>query len=124
MAGSVIAAVSTAAGALEARGAVADGIVMNTTDYWRMRRQGADTAGFWIEPSAPARDAEQRLAGAILNQQVGARITRWVIDDQVVGMAEPIEQRNDDPVTQVGRRNRVLGEDQLQVPEEAVLLRH
>jgi hypothetical protein len=54
VAGSVIAAVSTAAGALEARGAVADGIVMNTADYWRARRQGADTAGFWIDPAAPA----------------------------------------------------------------------
>jgi HK97 family phage major capsid protein len=54
VAGSVMAAAATALGALETRGAVGDGIVMNTTDYWRMRCQGSDTAGFWLDPEAPA----------------------------------------------------------------------
>lgn len=53
MAGSVIAAVATAAGDLENRGSIADGAVMNTADYWRMRRQGKDEAGFWIDPTQP-----------------------------------------------------------------------
>jgi HK97 family phage major capsid protein len=51
IAGSVAAAVATAAGALENRGAIADGVVMNTLDFWRMLRQGADTAGFWLNPN-------------------------------------------------------------------------
>jgi hypothetical protein len=53
VAGSVAAAVATEQVRWRT-GAVADGSVMNTADYWRMRRQGADTAGFWIDPAAPA----------------------------------------------------------------------
>jgi HK97 family phage major capsid protein len=52
VAGSVAAAAATALGDLENRGAEGDGIVMNTVDYWRMRRQGSDTAGFWVDPTA------------------------------------------------------------------------
>jgi len=54
VAGSVMAALATAAGDLEDRGAIADGAIMNTADYWRMRRQGTDTAGFFIDPTQPA----------------------------------------------------------------------
>jgi HK97 family phage major capsid protein len=52
VAGSIAAAVATAAGDLEDRGTLADGVAMNTLDWWRMRRQGADTSGFWIDPAA------------------------------------------------------------------------
>lgn len=52
IAGSIAAAVATAAGALEDRGAQADGVAMNTANWWQMRRQGSDPAGFWIDPTA------------------------------------------------------------------------
>ena len=54
IAGSFAAAVATAAGTLEDRGAEANGAICNTADFWRAMRQGADTAGFWIDPGAPA----------------------------------------------------------------------
>lgn len=54
IAGSVAAAIATAAGDLEDRGAEATGVAMNTRDWWRMRRQGTDTAGFFVDPANPS----------------------------------------------------------------------
>ena len=62
VAGSVAAAIATAAGALENRGARADGAIMNTADWWRARRQGTDEAGFLLDPTA-ASGREMSLFG-------------------------------------------------------------
>ena len=50
VAGSVISAVLTAAGELADLGAEPDGVVLNSGDFYRMARQGSDTAGFWADP--------------------------------------------------------------------------
>ncbi len=50
VAGSIISAVLTAAGELADLGAVPDGVVLNSGDFYRMARQGADAAGFWRDP--------------------------------------------------------------------------
>ena len=52
VAGSVISAVMTMMGVLANRGADPDGAVLNTADFYEMRRQGSDSAGFWIDPFA------------------------------------------------------------------------
>lgn len=52
VAGSVLSAIATAAGALENRGATADGVVLNAADWWQMARQGKDEAGFFLQPAA------------------------------------------------------------------------
>mgnify|MGYP001611314332 CR=1 FL=1 len=65
LAGSLIAAVITATGALEGRGADADGVVVNTADYYLGRLQGTDNAGFWIDPFAPAPDIGQDGPGPL-----------------------------------------------------------
>lgn len=63
VAGSVISAVLTAAGALAQRGAVPDGVVLNSADFYQMARQGADAAGFWRDPFASIQAAGQDVAG-------------------------------------------------------------
>jgi HK97 family phage major capsid protein len=50
VAGSGIAAVLKAAGALADRGAVPDGVVLNSGDFYTIAAQGADAAGFWRDP--------------------------------------------------------------------------
>jgi len=50
VAGSIISAVLTAAGELADLGAVPDGVALNSGDFYRMARQGSDTAGFWRDP--------------------------------------------------------------------------
>lgn len=65
VAGSLIAAVITATGALENRGANGDGVVLNTADYYLGRIQGADAAGFWIDPFATAPDVGADGAGPL-----------------------------------------------------------
>lgn len=50
VAGSGIAAVLKAAGALADRGAVPDGVVLNSADFYVIAAQGADAAGFWRDP--------------------------------------------------------------------------
>lgn len=63
VAGSIIAAVLSAAGDLADRGAVPDGVVLNSADFYRMARQGSDTAGFWRDPFAPIVAAGQDSPG-------------------------------------------------------------
>lgn len=63
VAGSIIAAVLTAAGELADLGAVPDGVVLNSGDFYRMARQGADAAGFWRDPFAPIAAIGQDVAG-------------------------------------------------------------
>lgn len=48
LAGSILAAIGTAAGALAARERMPSAAVMHPTPYWQMLRQGADAAGFYI----------------------------------------------------------------------------
>ncbi len=50
VAGSIPSAIAAAAGDLEDRGATADGVVLNTKDWWLMATQGTDTAGFFFDP--------------------------------------------------------------------------
>ena len=57
VAGSVISAVLTAAGELADLGADPDGVVLNSGDFFRMARQGSDTAGFWRDPFTPLQSA-------------------------------------------------------------------
>jgi HK97 family phage major capsid protein len=54
VAGSIPTAIALAAGDLENRGATADGVVMNTADWWLMATQGTDTAGFFFSPGLGA----------------------------------------------------------------------
>ena len=63
VAGSIISAVLTAAGELANLGAIPDGVVLNSGDYYRMARQGADAAGFWRDPFAPISGAGQDSPG-------------------------------------------------------------
>ncbi len=48
VAGSMAAAIATAAGALAGRGVKPTAAVMSATSYWNMLRQGSDSAGFWF----------------------------------------------------------------------------
>ena len=57
VAGSVISAVLTAAGELADLGAEPDGVVLDSGDFYRMARQGSDTAGFWRDPFTPLQPA-------------------------------------------------------------------
>lgn len=63
VAGSVISAVLTAAGALANRGAVPDGVVLNSADFYEMARQGSDNAGFWRDPFMSIQAAGTDVAG-------------------------------------------------------------
>ena len=63
VAGSVASAIATAAGALENRGAMATGAVMNTVDFWRMARQGSDEAGFFFNPAEGPSNIDAAGAG-------------------------------------------------------------
>jgi HK97 family phage major capsid protein len=63
VAGSIISAVLTAAGELADLGAEPDGVVLNSGDYYRMARQGSDTAGFWVDPFADIPTAGGAAAG-------------------------------------------------------------
>jgi len=65
LAGSVIAAVITAAGAAANRGAQPDGVILNTADYYTNRLQGTDNAGFWIDPFADAPAVGQDSRGPV-----------------------------------------------------------
>jgi HK97 family phage major capsid protein len=65
VAGSVISAVVTAAGAAANRGAQPDGVILNTADYYTNRLQGSDTAGFWTDPFADAPGVGQDAAGPL-----------------------------------------------------------
>ncbi len=38
---------------------------MNTTDFWRMLRQGADTAGFWLDPGVDVQSGRALSAWGI-----------------------------------------------------------
>jgi HK97 family phage major capsid protein len=65
VAGSVISAVITAAGAIAQRGGVPDGVVLNSADFYQMRRQGADAAGFWVDPFLPVAGVGQDVNGPL-----------------------------------------------------------
>jgi HK97 family phage major capsid protein len=80
IAGSVLAAISTAAGALEDRGATADGVVLNTADWWLMARQGKDEAGFWLGPNEDMTRNEMTLWGLTARKS-----NRMPSDSLVVG---------------------------------------
>ncbi len=63
VAGSAITAVLKAAGALANRGAVPDGVVMNSADFYTAAAQGADAAGFWRDPFATIASVGQDVSG-------------------------------------------------------------
>ena len=63
VAGSVIAAVLTAAGAIADRGGVPDGVVLNSADFYRAWRQGTDEAGFFSDPFRSIAAIGQDVAG-------------------------------------------------------------
>jgi HK97 family phage major capsid protein len=63
VAGSMISAVLTAAGELADLGAIPDGVVLNSGDFYLMARQGSDTAGFWRDPFAPIASIGQDVNG-------------------------------------------------------------
>jgi HK97 family phage major capsid protein len=63
VAGSMISAVLTAAGQLADLGAVPDGVVLNSGDFYQMARQGADAAGFWRDPFETIATIGQDVAG-------------------------------------------------------------
>jgi HK97 family phage major capsid protein len=67
VAGSMISAVLTASGELADLGAVPDGAVLNSGDYYLMARQGSDTAGFWVDPfqTIQAAGADARGPGGL-----------------------------------------------------------
>lgn len=48
LAGSVFTAIANAAGDLADRGAIPDGVVMNSGDFWTTAAQGSDNAGFFM----------------------------------------------------------------------------
>jgi len=48
LAGSILAAISTAAGALANRERTPEAAILNAATFWQMTRQGADAAGFYI----------------------------------------------------------------------------
>ena len=51
VAGNWAAAVAKAAGAASQRGAMPDGVVTNSGDYWTNLTSGADAAGFYVDPN-------------------------------------------------------------------------
>lgn len=63
VAGSGIAAVLKAAGALADRGAVPDGVVLNSGDFYTIAAQGSDNAGFWRDPFGAIASIGQDVAG-------------------------------------------------------------
>lgn len=52
LAGSIASAAAKVAGVLSNRGAVPDGAILNSADYWTALSQGTDTAGFFFAPAA------------------------------------------------------------------------
>lgn len=63
VAGSGITAVLKAAGALADRGAVPDGVVLNSGDFYTIAAQGSDNAGFWRDPFGTIANVGQDVAG-------------------------------------------------------------
>lgn len=63
VAGSIIAAVLTAAGELADLGAVPDGVVLNSGDFYRAWRQGTNEAGFFSDPFRSIAAIGQDVAG-------------------------------------------------------------
>jgi HK97 family phage major capsid protein len=56
LAGSILTAIATAAGALAGRGRTPTGAVLAATTYWTMASQGLDGTGFFYAPAAGPRD--------------------------------------------------------------------
>lgn len=63
VAGSGITAVLKAAGDLANRGAVPDGVVLNSADFYTIAAQGSDSAGFWRDPFGTIANVGQDVAG-------------------------------------------------------------
>ena len=63
VAGSGITAILKAAGALADRGAIPDGVVLNSGDFYTIAAQGSDNAGFWRDPFGTIANIGQDVAG-------------------------------------------------------------
>lgn len=88
LAGSVPSALATLGGVLANRGAVPDGAIMNSADYWVMLAQGTDTAGFFLAPSDGPTAINPASVGVTSSGPFGMRIRHspnMTTDNLVVG---------------------------------------
>ena len=86
LAGSIAVAIATLAGVIENRGAIADGAVLNTGDYWTALAQGTDNAGLFFAPSQGPNGIDGTRPDAV--QPFGVRVRHspnMTADNLVVG---------------------------------------
>lgn len=63
VAGNWATAVAKMAGAVAQRGAIPDGVVLNSGDYWTNLASGADAAGFYVDPNGGGMTFNPQAAG-------------------------------------------------------------
>jgi HK97 family phage major capsid protein len=88
LAGSVPTALATLAGVVANRGAIPDGAVLNSADYWVMLAQGTDTAGFFLAPAAGPNAINATNPGVVAAGPFGIRLAHspnMTTDNLVVG---------------------------------------